>query len=127
MRVARRAGNQQANTATATSTSGAKTNVRRSSVVTPYRKLSSTRLDAAAASRPATAPVAIRRGPLPHDQADDVAPLRAERHPDANLPAALGDGVAEEAVDAERREHQRQGREEPDATGVEARLGDRGG
>ena len=38
IRVARRAGTEQVNTATATSTRGAATNVRRSSVATPHRK-----------------------------------------------------------------------------------------
>ena len=63
---------------------------------------------------------------LPDDEGEDVRASRAQGHADADLPAPLRDGVAEQAVDAERGEEEREGRERPDEDGVEARLRDGG-
>ena len=61
-------------------------------------------------------------GTLPDDESDDVAGLRPEGHPDADLAPALGDGVAEQAVEAGHGDEKSEGREEAGEDGVEAWL-----
>ncbi len=48
------------------------------------------------------------RSPSLHDEADHVAPLRAERDAHAHLVRSLRDVVRDHAVETDRREHQRQ-------------------
>ncbi len=57
------------------------------------------------------------------DQARDRAACGAERHPDPDLPRPLRDGVAEYAVDAEAREHERHHAEGTDDREREAAAG----
>jgi len=51
-----------------------------------------------------------QRRPFADKQAQDIPPLRAERHPYAYLLAPLADKKGDDAVDADAREQQRQRR-----------------
>ena len=56
------------------------------------------------------------------DHRQDVARFGAEREPDADFRGPLADGVRHHAVDADRRQHQRQRRERRQQHRAEARL-----
>ena len=123
MRVARRAGSQQATSATTISTSGAATKVRRSAADQEARQDATRRQGGEQAGDGAQGD---ERGALSDDERDDVAALGPQRHADPDLSAPLRHRVAEQPVDAERGEEQRERCEAPDEAGVKARLRERG-
>ena len=90
------------------------------------RDFSRTRLDAAAAARPTTVPVATSAAPGRTTRGEDVAAPGAQGHADGNLSPPLRYGVAEQAVEAERGQQERERREAADEDGDEAGLGHRG-
>ena len=105
-RVARRAGNQLAPSATSTSSATTPTNVSGSRGATPYSRL-------AASCVAPRAPIDAehdaderRRQPVPHREAADVLGPRAERHANADLVRALRDLVADHGRETDGREHQ---------------------
>ena len=66
------------------------------------------------------------RGARPDDEGEDVAAPGAQGHADGNLSPPLRYGVAEQAVEAERGQQERERREAADEDGDEAGLGHRG-
>ena len=52
--------------------------------------------------------------PAADDQPKDIAALRADRHPQPDLLRALADGVGDHAVEADRREEERDAGEQPE-------------
>src|SRR5919112_5189161 len=70
---------------------------------------------------------AREREPLPHDEAEYVAPARAEGHTDAYLVSALTDRVGDEAVDSDGRERERHEREDAEQRRLEPAARDRSG
>ena len=94
-----------ATTITTTSTPPTSTNTERSAI------------DARSASgTPIARPAVVRNGAVLQHELQYLARARAERHPDPDLPSALGDDVGADAVDADGRDEQRdhaEGRECP--------------
>jgi hypothetical protein len=70
---------------------------------------------------------ADRRGlqPLFHHQGDHLEAIRAERHPDANLAAALDHHVRQHSVCPDDRQQQRQSRKCAEEPGQQPRLANR--
>ena len=125
-RAARQAGSQQATADTTTSSATTPAYVTASRRETPKSSVTSRRLATSAAPSPIPMPTEVQpRHPLPHHQAEDARPRRAERAAHADLAPALGDAAGEHAVDAGRREHQRRDRERLEQDQREAPLGRR--
>ena len=93
------------------STTAASTNVRGSVALVSYNSERSHRVVANAAAAPSSTPAIARRSPSPMHQCEHVATLRAERHADPDLAAALRHEVGDHAINAEGGEQDRGQRE----------------
>ena len=109
--AARRAGSRHAASAVTAASATATANATPSPDDTPYSRLDSARPSANAPAAPAARADQRQPQPLPDDQPQHVARLRAERHPHAQLLPPLVHAERQHAVDAERRQHERQRRE----------------
>ena len=104
---ARVAGSQTASNATAARISGTDTNTAGSQDFTPNRKLAMKRVSQNAAPIPSTRPTSARRMPCQTTSLRIVRAIGAQRHANAHLLRALLHGVRHQAVDPDRRQHQR--------------------
>ena len=64
---------------------------------------------------PMATPTTRELHPAADDHPQDVAALRADRHAQPDLLRPLADGVGDDAVEADRGEEERDGREQPRA------------
>ena len=65
--------------------------------------------------------------PFANDDAEYILRLRAKRHTDANFTGSLRHGIRHHTVNADRREHQSEHRQDSDEPGTKTRLRHRGG
>ena len=98
--------------ATAASVSG-------SDALTPKSSFSSSFPDASAATVPAATPMIAGVMPFEHDEPQHIRRSRSERGSDPDLAAAAPDDVRQHAVDADRRERQRNDGKETEQDGTE--------
>ena len=111
MREARRAGTKQASAATATESGTRRRRSGCSRAGSRRAALSSGATRSPPAPRPMASPVSVNARPRLPKESMICAGGRAQRHAHADLVGALCDGVGEHAVDAQRREQQREQRE----------------
>ena len=82
----------------------------KSVVLTPNSRLAMTRVSSSAPAIPRTTPTPVSSMPC-RSTISTMLPLRAERHPQADVVGALRDEVRHHAVDADDRQNQREHRE----------------
>ena len=116
-------GSTRRSRATAASAEGTSTNVRGSRALTPNSSPDNTCVSARAPGDPDGEPGAGQLHSAAQHHPQDAAAIGAERHPDADLVSPLGCRVRQHAVDADRRQHQRDGGKDPEQEGHEPPVG----
>ena len=121
----RRAGTYDATVATTSSTSAVTANVHGSSGSTSNNSRSSSRVSTPPRPAPVATPTTTSRSAWPSTRRKHRRRRRAERHADADLLRPLPHRVRHHAVDADRRERERDEREHADQHRDRARPRDR--
>ena len=122
MRIARRAGIQQAASATTPNNSATPKNVNGSVALTPNSSLPSNLVIPNAATSPIASPATVSIDAAPNHQSQHVNRQRAKRHANPEFLRPLRHEIRHHAVDSNRRKQQRQPRKYSKQLRFDARV-----